>query len=83
MEQSNSMPLLTLTRYVPRGESDQYIYILGWTWPIHLRMQAERVIREHDVSRPLFMFLAWQNNHPPLQVRRGGPYWWEEQGVGG
>eukprot|EP00966_Prymnesium_polylepis_P227712 5269640-Prymnesium_polylepis.1 len=30
--------------------------------------EALRVIRTHDVSSPLFMFIAWQNNHPPLQV---------------
>ena len=30
--------------------------------------EALRVIRAHDSSTPLFMFIAWQNNHPPLQV---------------
>jgi len=30
--------------------------------------EVMRVIREHDTKDPLFMFVAWQNNHPPLQV---------------
>jgi arylsulfatase I/J len=29
---------------------------------------AVSVIESHDPASPLFMFVAWQNNHPPLEV---------------
>ncbi|XP_052819435.1 arylsulfatase B-like [Mya arenaria] len=30
--------------------------------------RAERIILEHDTSKPLFMYLPYQNTHEPLQV---------------
>ena len=30
--------------------------------------EAIRVIKERDAAKPLFMFTAFQNIHPPLQV---------------
>ena len=31
--------------------------------------RAERIISSHNASRPLFLYLAYQNVHTPLQVR--------------
>jgi arylsulfatase I/J len=44
--------------YHTNGTYGGYIY----------RDEALRVINSHTPDVPLFMFLAWQNNHPPLQV---------------
>ena len=50
-------------------KTDAPAYGLNGTYGGYLFAQeAMRVVREHDVSLPLFMFIAWQNNHPPLQV---------------
>ena len=45
-------------------------YIAGTACCHTLRYTEEaiRVIKERDAAKPLFMFTAFQNIHPPLQV---------------
>lgn len=43
--------------------------INGSDYSMHIyRDRALNLLNEHDVSQPLFLFLAWDNNHAPLQV---------------
>mmetsp|Transcript_468 Transcript_468/g.933 ORF Transcript_468/g.933 Transcript_468/m.933 type:complete len:570 (-) Transcript_468:290-1999(-) len=52
-------------------KNDRPAYGLNGTYGGFLfTRESLNVIEQHNVSEPLLLFVAWQNNHPPLQVPR-------------
>jgi hypothetical protein len=50
-------------------KTDKPAYGMNGTYSgITFSNEVQRVITSHDTSKPLFMYIAWQNDHAPLEV---------------